>query len=207
MSQVRAQRVRERLAPRIALLRRRHANDSARLQREIAALYQRENASPVAGCLPALIQAPILSGVCALFVLPTIAGHANLLLAHSLFGAPLGMSLLAAIGTGSPALIVVPAAVVAAVAVVALLARRRNIRASASGTMSAAIDKRALAGGPAGAPAIPLGYPASVRLLSWLPLITVAFAAFAPLAATVYLLTSSAWTLVERSVLLQLIPA
>lgn len=188
VSQVRAQRVRERLAPRIAELRRRHRTDSARMQRELSALYASENASPLAGCLPLLVQAPVLSGVYALFVLPTIAGHANVLLAHSLFAAPLGSSLLAAVGSGSAAAVLVPGAVLVLILAVVLVNRHRTLRATAPVTV---------APGPgAGA----------TRALSWLPLVTVVFAAIAPLAAALYILVSTTWTVIERSVLLQLFP-
>lgn len=39
------------------------------------------------------------------------------------------------------------------------------------------------------------------RVLSWTPMITVIFAAFVPLAAALYLATTSAWTFVERNVM------
>jgi YidC/Oxa1 family membrane protein insertase len=37
--------------------------------------------------------------------------------------------------------------------------------------------------------------------LSWLPFITVVFAAVVPLAATIYLSVTTAWTLAERVIL------
>ena len=40
--------------------------------------------------------------------------------------------------------------------------------------------------------------PGLARTLSWMPFLTVAFAAFVPLAAALYLAVSTAWTLVER---------
>jgi YidC/Oxa1 family membrane protein insertase len=39
------------------------------------------------------------------------------------------------------------------------------------------------------------------RALSWLPFATVVFAAFVPLAATIYLAVTTTWTLAERAVL------
>jgi YidC/Oxa1 family membrane protein insertase len=39
------------------------------------------------------------------------------------------------------------------------------------------------------------------RALSWAPFMTVVFAALVPLAATLYLATTTTWTLVERAVL------
>jgi YidC/Oxa1 family membrane protein insertase len=180
VSQLRAQRVRERLAPTIEALRRRHGKDAHRLQRELAGLYATENASPVAGCLPLLVQAPVLSGVYALFVLPSIAGHANLLLAHNLFGAPLGSSLIAAVGSGAGAAIVVPLVVLVLILAVVLLGRQRTLAQFGEGR------------GP--------------RALSWLPLVTVAFAVVAPLAATLYILVSTSWTVVERAILPHVLP-
>lgn len=182
VSQVRAQRVRDRLAPRIAALRQRHSKDAARMQRELSALYASEKASPMAGCMPLLVQAPILSGVYALFVLPTIAGHANALLSHGLFGAPLGTSLIAALGSGSPLAILVPAVVVMLVLAIAMVNRHRAVR-------------------------VAVGAIGLTRALSWLPLLSVLFAAIAPLAAALYLLVSMGWSAVERPLLLHLIPA
>lgn len=182
VSQVRAQRVRDRLAPRIAALRQRHSKDAARMQRELSALYASEKASPMAGCMPLLVQAPILSGVYALFVLPTIAGHANALLSHGLFGAPLGTSLIAALGSGSPLAILVPAVVVMLVLAIAMVNRHRAVR-------------------------VAVGATGLTRALSWLPLLSVLFAAIAPLAAALYLLVSMGWSAVERPLLLHLIPA
>lgn len=98
VSQARAQRMRARLAPRLAELQRRHRRDPQRLQRETMALYTSENASPLAGCLPLLLQAPVLSLVYGLFILPTINGHPNVLLTEWLLGAPLGTSFGAAVG-------------------------------------------------------------------------------------------------------------
>lgn len=190
VSQVRAQRVRERLAPRITALRARHAKDPARMQSELSALYAAEKASPFAGCLPLLVQAPVLSGVYALFVLPMIAGHANPLLAHALFGAPLSASLMAAVGSGSVLALVVPGTVVALILAVLLVGRRMQLRMMPTPVVEPAPGTAAVA-----------------RLASWLPLVTVAFAAFAPLAAALYIAVSTTWTLVERPVLQHLVPA
>jgi membrane protein insertase Oxa1/YidC/SpoIIIJ len=44
-------------------------------------------------------------------------------------------------------------------------------------------------------------FRSGTRALSWLPFLTVVFAAVVPLAATLYLAVATAWTLVERTVL------
>ena len=235
VSQARAQRTRLRLAPRLAELRRRHGSNRERLQRETMALYAAENASPLAGCLPLLIQAPVLSLVYGLFIHPTINGHANDLLTESLAGAPLGTSLVTALTTGtaaaSPATLLVSAIVLALITAVALLSRHVTTRAAAAVT---AATTPATPGGPAGrsgrgprgrgdlgagrarggdrggAPVD--GLPAALapggsaaRVLSWLPLATVIVAAFVPLAAALYLLVTTTWTLTERELLRRLI--
>jgi YidC/Oxa1 family membrane protein insertase len=83
---VRGERARARLAPRVAELRRRHAERPQRLSTELAALYRAERVSPFAGYLPMLVQAPFFVVIYRLFVSPRLGGHANVLLAHGLSG-------------------------------------------------------------------------------------------------------------------------
>lgn len=47
------------LQPKMEEIKAKHANDQAKQQQEIMALYQREKINPLAGCLPLLIQMPI----------------------------------------------------------------------------------------------------------------------------------------------------
>jgi len=218
VSQARAQRTRTRLAPRLAELRRRHAKNPERLQRETMALYAEEKASPFAGCLPLLIQAPILSLVYGLFLLPTINGHPNTLLDATLGGAPLGTSFVTAVTSGTdPQGVVVSAIVLVLIAAIAVVSRQRGVvlarGAAAVSAPSAGAGGRTAPGTSAGgAVALPAGLPAAfgadgsaTRILSWLPLITVVFAAFVPLAASLYLLVTTAWTLGERTILARVI--
>ncbi|MFF3864907.1 YidC/Oxa1 family membrane protein insertase [Micromonospora sp. NPDC001898] len=58
LAQVRGERRRAVLAPQVRDLQRRYADDPARLRSELFGLYRSAGASPVAGCLPALLQAP-----------------------------------------------------------------------------------------------------------------------------------------------------
>ena len=96
VSQARAEQSRAHLAPRLRMLRERWARSPERLQRETMQLYRDEGASPLAGCLPVLAQAPVVGLLYAVFLHPTVGGHANELLAHQLFGVPLGRSLVEA---------------------------------------------------------------------------------------------------------------
>ncbi len=47
------------LQPKMMELRERYKDDKARLNQEMMALYKRENANPMAGCLPLVIQIPV----------------------------------------------------------------------------------------------------------------------------------------------------
>lgn len=179
VSLARADLARRRLAPRLAELRKRFARNPERLQRETLALYAAERVSPVAGCLPVLLQAPVLTLVYALFASPMIAGEPNALLDGTLFGAPLGRHL-ADLAAGIAPNDLVFAGIVFALAVVAFLARRQALRwALPSATSSAGM----------------------LRALSWAPFFTIVAAAFLPVAASLYLAVSSAWSLAERAVL------
>lgn len=183
-SQVRAEFTRRRLAPRLQELQRRYKGKPEVLQQKMMELYTSEKASPIAGLLPALAQAPVLSVVYGLFILPSVNGHANGLLAENLFGAPLGTSFAHLVTTGaiSPDLLVYGALLVV-IAAVAFASRRVSLAFTRPADVAA---------------------PAMARMnaaLSWLPFVTVVFAALVPLAATIYLTVTTTWTLVERQVL------
>ena len=198
ISQAKAERTRARLAPRIAELRRRHANDPERLQRELLAMYSAEGASPMAGCLPLLIQAPIVGVIYALFILPTIAGHPNALLEQQLAGVPLGSSLAGSIASGTldPGALVVFAVVIGSIALVGELTRRafRPPRPGASGE------------DPVTGAAAVLGSAGMSRVIGLLQFLTAVIAVFVPLAAALYLLVTVAWTLGQRLVLRRTYP-
>jgi YidC/Oxa1 family membrane protein insertase len=179
VSVVRAEGHRRRLAPQLARLRTRYAKQPERLRRETLALYAAEKVSPFAGFIPGLAQAPVLTLVYALFTSTRIDGHANGLLSATFLGAPLGRHLIAAIG-GWLASDWLALVLLLVIAVVAWQSRRAARRI-----------------------AIPVE-PTQQRIadaLSFLPFLTVIFAAAVPLAATLYLAVSTTWTLVERSLM------
>src|SRR5580692_1642099 len=98
---LRGQAAQARLAPQLQDLRKRHAKQPERLQREMAALYKREGTSMFAGFAPLLLQWPFLSVMYLLFRSPTVGGTANTLLTHDLLGVPLGAHWLSATGPAS----------------------------------------------------------------------------------------------------------
>ncbi|WP_404437649.1 YidC/Oxa1 family membrane protein insertase [Microbacterium aerolatum] len=183
VSQAKAEQTRARLAPKLRELQKRHKKNPERLQRETMQLYKDENTSPFAGCLPVLLQAPVVGILYTLFLRTDIAGHANELLAHDLFGASLGTSLVHMLFAGPFSLptLLVYLALIAIVIVVAEITRRVF--------RPAPVDDS------------PLSSPGMLRMMSALHYLTAVFAVFVPLAAALYLTVTVAWTLVQRVVL------
>jgi YidC/Oxa1 family membrane protein insertase len=159
-----ANRERQRLAPQVAELRKRHADDPASLYRETTALHRAEGTSMFAGFGASLLQLPVFSVVYRLFLSPAIGGHANLLLGQALFGTRLGTRWFG-VALGVHGLVFVGLFVL-----LALVAWWSSRQMPASGWL---------------------------RLL---PFGTVLFAGFVPLAAGLYLLTTTAWSAGERHV-------
>lgn len=174
-----------RLLPQVQALQKRHARNPERLQREVADLYQREGTGRFAGCLPALLQLPFFSVMYQLFRSGTIGGRPNSLLGHDLLGAALGSHWLTGPGplSAQGAVFVGLFALLAIVAWVAARVARRASQPAPAGSADQA--KR---GGAVG------------FLTRVLPYTTVAVAAFMPLAAGLYLLTTTAWTAGERAI-------
>jgi YidC/Oxa1 family membrane protein insertase len=188
---IRGQASQARLAPQVQALRKRHARHPERLQRELAALYRREGTGVFAGFLPLLLQLPFLSIMYALFRSGTIGGRPNGLLSHDLLGAPLGSHWLSGPGPLS-AQGAVFLGLFALLAVAAWLAAR--VARTSAARQAAAVQ----ASGQAGQPALP---GAAGWLVRALPYTTLVIAAIMPLAAGLYLLTTTAWAAAERAVL------
>jgi YidC/Oxa1 family membrane protein insertase len=178
----RGQRAQARLAPRVQELYRRHSKEPERLQRELSALYAGEGAGMFTGCLPALLQLPFFTVVYRLFLSGTVGGSPNVLLQQRLLGAPLGSHWLTGAGPWSGQGVVF-AAVFGLLVLVAWLSTR-------------AARRWAGRGGPA--PAQQTGVMGAV--LRVMPFATVVVAAMVPLAAGLYLLTTTAWAAAERAV-------
>ncbi|GAA1844608.1 YidC/Oxa1 family membrane protein insertase [Agromyces salentinus] len=208
ISQAKAERMRARLAPKLAELQRKHKKNPERLQREMMALYAEEGTSPLAGCLPMLVQIPVVGVIYALFILPVIAGHPNDLLTHTLFGVPLGSSLAGSIvaGSATPATWAVFGTIVLLIALVGEVTRRA-FRPTPGAPAPLPVPS-ASAGGAAGAGAMsPEGLARMQGMLGLLQFITAVVAMFVPLAAAIYLLVTVAWTLGQRLVLRRMYPA
>ena len=64
-----------RVQPKMKAIQERYKDDKPRLQQEVMALYKAEKVNPVAGCLPTLIQAPILYALYKVLILTIEMRH------------------------------------------------------------------------------------------------------------------------------------
>lgn len=180
---LRGQAAQARLGGQVQALRQRYARQPDQLQRELTALYQREGRGLAAGCLPLLLQLPFLSVMYTLFRSATIGGHSNGLLGHDLLGTPLGSHWLSSAGLFSAHGAVFPGLFALLAAAVWL-----GVRAA-----------RRLAPAQSAEPAKPGGTMSVLTRV--LPYSTLVIAAIMPLAAGLYLLTTTAWGAAERALL------
>ena len=197
---LRATAVQMRLAPQVQALRGKYGKQPERLQRELTALYRKDGTSMFASLTPLLLQWPVFSVMYLMFRSPTVAGHPNLLLVSKLLGVPLGSRWRdgAAVLTGHG--LTAPGAVFAGV--LALLAvacwqLARQARAMVPAPAPASARASASASG-SGLAAGGVGMTAGSVVTKALPYLTVLIAAFTPLAAAVYLVTSTGWSALER---------
>ncbi|MFE6741264.1 YidC/Oxa1 family membrane protein insertase [Streptomyces tubercidicus] len=182
----RGEKARTALAPQLAALQRKHKGNPERLQKATADLYAKTGSSPLAGCLPTLLQLPVFFVMYHLF--STGSGD---LLDHTLLGAPLGGHWTGALADGG---VFGPQGLVylALFALVTAVAtwNYRRARATMAKSPQPAAGNAALPGMASMAKVMPL--------LSFGTLITVAVV---PLAAGLYMVTTTAWTACERALL------
>ncbi|MEQ4720263.1 membrane protein insertase YidC [Nonomuraea sp. B19D2] len=168
----RAAKIRERLAPKLRELQKRHARNPERLSKEMSALYAKEGTSPFAGFLPMLAQLPFM------WLMYRVATHPTALVGHDLFGAPLGQQvagMVANYGLVSMPVLVFVMVIVLVTAVAWFSARNIKVTDEQPGLLRKII------------PLLPYGSVLAALVL--------------PLAAALYLLVSTAWTAGERAVL------
>ncbi len=165
-------RARAELMPQLKKLTERHRDNPERLQREVAKLQAESGTSLFAGFLPTLAQLPFFWLMYTLFSRAVVAGESNRLISGSLLGAPLGQHW--PLFSGTPAFL----ALAVLLAVVAWFSAHLQLRQ---------LDESAT--------------PLSRRLAQLLPFGTLLTACFVPLAAGLYLLTTTTWTVVERTIL------
>ncbi|PPS74319.1 MULTISPECIES: YidC/Oxa1 family membrane protein insertase [Streptomyces] len=187
----RGQKARTALQPKIAELRKKHGKNPERLQKAVLELHAEEKVSPLAGCLPGMLQIPAFFLLYHLFSSDTIGGEANGLLGHQLFAAPLGERWTDALDGGllSGAGLVY-AGLFVVVGCVAAFSYRLSKRMMAANPAARAGDGEQLPG---------LG--AVSRVMPFMSFFTLVTVAVVPLAAALYVVTSTTWSAVERAVL------
>ncbi|AYN41134.1 membrane protein insertase YidC [Streptomyces dangxiongensis] len=187
----RGRRARAALQPRVAALRAKHAGDPRRLQQAVLDLHAEEKVSPLSGLLPGLLQLPAFFVLYHLFSSSTVGGESNGLLTHRLLAAPLGgrwSDALADGGVFGPAGLVY-AGLFVLVAAVAAVNYRRARRTMAEQPI------------PTGAGDAVPGLGAVTRVTPFLSFFTLVTVAVVPLAAALYVVTSTAWSAAEQALL------
>ncbi|MFD7238155.1 YidC/Oxa1 family membrane protein insertase [Streptomyces syringium] len=185
-SAARGEGARAELAPELAKLRRKHKNHPERLHKAAGEMYAKAGSSPMAGCLPSMVQLPVFYVMYHLFA--TGSGGDGLL-DHTLLGAPLGGRWAGALGDGG---VFGPQGLVylglfALIAAVATWTYTRSRKAAATMPVP-------------GADQVP-GMTGLTKILPLLTFGTLVTAAIVPLAAGLYLATTTAWTAAERAYL------
>ena len=198
----RGQRARAALQPQIAELRKKHGKNPERFQKALVELHAKEKVSPLSGCLPSLCQLPAFFLLYHLFSNTTIGGEANELLTHTLFAAPLGErwadalrdgGVLGAVGFVYVGLFVI-------VTGVAVFNFRRSKRMMAGAAASASVASAPAAGVPGEHQQVP-GLASVMKVMPFMSFLTLVTVAVVPLAAALYVVTSTTWSAVERAVL------
>ncbi|MFD4621675.1 YidC/Oxa1 family membrane protein insertase [Streptomyces sp. NPDC058475] len=188
----RGQRARAKLQPRVAELRKKHAKDPQKLQKAVLELHAEEKVSPLSGCLPSLFQLPAFFLLYHLFSNSTIGGKSNGLLSHALFAAPLGGRWADALGSGGvfgAAGLVYLGLFVLVAAVATFNYRRTKMMMAASAVPVADGDQQ-----------VP-GLASVNKFMPFMSFFTLFTVAVMPLAAALYVVTSTTWSAVERAVL------
>ncbi|MFI9585049.1 YidC/Oxa1 family membrane protein insertase [Streptomyces sp. NPDC052236] len=190
----RGQKAKARLSPQIAALRKKHAKNPDRMQKAVMELHAKEKVSPLAGCLPSLLQLPAFFLMYHLFSSARIGGEPNGLLSHTLFDAPLGDRWHDALAHGG-------AFGGAGMVYVALF-----VIVAAVATFNYGRTKRQMAAMPVVGEQAP-GMGAMTKIMPLLSFATLFTVAVVPLAAALYVVTSTTWSAVERAVLYRDMPA
>ena len=203
-AQLASQKARAALAPAVQKLQRKYKHDPLRAQRETLDLYRANGVKLAPGLGLGLLQIPVFIVVFRLFESPTVAGHHNGLLSDRLFGVGLGSHFRDAFSGSSVLLgnVAVFAVLLVALAALATWSSRRMRAMAAADLVGGGAAGTAL-GAPSGAPGAAANANATVaKIMPLTPYLSVLGAVVLPLAGSLYVATTTLWTLVERRRLL-----
>ncbi|MFI5871938.1 YidC/Oxa1 family membrane protein insertase [Streptomyces sp. NPDC051445] len=192
----RGQKARTALQPRIAELRRKHARNPEKLQRAVLELHTEEKVSPLSGLLPSLCQMPAFFLLYHLFSSSSIGGEDNALLDHRLFAAPLGDRWTDAL-TGGGVFGAAGVVYLALFAVVAAVATFNFVRAK---RVPLPLPPAGAGTGTGTGDVVP-GLGTISKVMPFMSFFTLVTVAVVPLAAALYVVTSTTWSACERAVL------
>ncbi|AXH96158.1 membrane protein insertase YidC [Ornithinimicrobium avium] len=182
------------LQPQIAELRKKHKDDAQALQREVMALHKEEQVPMAPGCLSMLIQLPVFGMVYRLFTAPELAGHHNQLLDHAFLGVPLSERMGAAT-PGQRWVFFALIGLTVAVAAFAAWQMRRHMAEDRAAQHAAQSATKLSAQQQQMADTM----ERATKVMPLMSFMTVMAVASVPLAAGLYLVTSSTWGLLERA--------
>lgn len=185
------------MQPQIAELRKKHAKNPEKLQKAMLELHTKEKVSPLSGCLPSLCQLPAFFLLYHLFSNRTIGGEANALLTHRLFAAPLGDRWHDALGDGgvfgAQGLVYVGLFVIVTGVAAFNFRRMKRMMAAGAAGMPAVSDEQV--------PGMAASMGAVSKFMPFMSFFTLVSVAVVPLAAALYVVTSTTWSAVERAFL------
>ncbi|MFX0538871.1 YidC/Oxa1 family membrane protein insertase [Ornithinimicrobium sp. Y1847] len=187
------------LQPRLDALREEHKDDQQAFSKAMLELHRQEKVPLAPGCLSIFIQLPIFSMVYRLFTAPEINGQHNQLLDHSFLGTPLSAHLLTA-EPGQRWVFLTIMAITLVVAAFAAVQMRRHMRQDRE-RMAALSPKKELTPQQE---AMSKTMEQATAVLPFMSFMTVTAVAALPLAAGIYLATSSSWGVLERASLRRL---
>lgn len=191
---------RRELEPQLAELRARHADDPQAMQRAVLELHRAEGVPLAPGCLSLLVQLPVFGLVYRLFTAPEIGGQHNRLLDHSLLGTPLSEHLLS-VDAGHRWVFLVLVAVTLLVAAFSAWQMRRHLAEDRAAVAHLA-EARPAVGKQSATPqqeAVAQAMEQVTKVVPLLSFLTVLAVSWLPLAAGLYLVTSTSWGLLERA--------
>ncbi|MEV4329576.1 membrane protein insertase YidC [Streptomyces sp. NPDC049597] len=194
-SAARGQKARARLAPQLAELREKHGSDRDRLVAAATELYARQKVSPFSGFLPSLLQLPAFFLMYRLFSGARIGGEPNGLLDHTLVAAPLGGRWTDALADGG----VLGGAGLVYLALFGIVA--------AVATFSYRHTKCQMAAAPAAVGEQVPGMGVMFKIVPLMSFATLITVAVVPLAAALYVVTSTTWSAAERVFLYRDVPS
>lgn len=179
---VRAQRESAALQPKLDEIREKHKDSPEDLNRAMIALYQEHNVNPLSGCLPLLVQMPILIVLYRVFIDGITANHYNLLYSFVAQPESLNMFFLGQ-DLSKPSILL--ALIAGATQFIQAWQIQKSVKVKPKkGTPAASMGK--------------VGY--------FMPILTIVIGVTLPSALTIYWITTTIFSIAQQSYLMKIYP-